>query len=82
MEELIKLIESNAKAIAALSSDIGEMKRDRDYMYRLMGDLTNKIAILASAQAESYETMKNLDDRQSQLTNQQAQIVEILKKLS
>jgi hypothetical protein len=82
MEELIKLTESNAKAIAALSSDIGEMKRDRDYMYRLMGDLTNKIAILASAQAESYETMKNLDDRPSQLTNQQAQIVEILKKLS
>ena len=33
MEELINLIESNAKAISALTSDIAEMKRDRKYVY-------------------------------------------------
>lgn len=40
MTDLEKLIESNAKAIAALTSDIQEMKRDRDVMYSLMRDLT------------------------------------------
>ncbi len=89
MEETEKLIQSNAKAIEALTADIQEMKRDRDYMYRLMGDLTNKIAILTNAQAESYETMKNLDDRQGQLadqqrqlSNQQQQLIEIIKSLA
>ena len=129
MEELTKIVESNAKAIAALTDDIQEMKRDRDYMYRLMGDLTSKIAALTDAQAQSYETMKNLDERQresgicclrssissrqresgicclrssissrqresgicclrssissrqSQLTNQQQQLIDILKKI-
>ena len=47
------------------------MKRDRDYMYRLMGDLTNKMAILTNAQAESYQTQKNSNNRPSQLANQQ-----------
>jgi hypothetical protein len=40
-------------------------------MYGLISDLTNKIANLTTIQAQSYEMMKNLDDRQSQLANQQ-----------
>ena len=82
MTELEKLIESNAKAIAALTSDIQEMKRDRDLMYTMMRDLTDKISSLVSSQARSYELMENLDARQNQLSNQQQQLIDILKRLS
>lgn len=75
MTDLEKLIESNAKAIAALTSDIQEMKRDRDHMYGLMRDLTqNQIRI--------YDVMQNLDNRQQQLANQQQQLIEIAKSLA
>ena len=67
MEELIKIVESNAKAIAALTSDIQEMKRDRDVMYSLMRDLTQN-------QSRIYEVMQNQDNRQQQLTDQQRQL--------
>jgi uncharacterized coiled-coil protein SlyX len=82
MTDLENLIESNAKAIAALSSNIAEMKRDRDYAYNLMADLTNKIANLTTLQAQHYETTKNLDRRQDQLANQQQQLIDILKTLT
>ena len=71
LDRIEKLVESNAKSIQSLTNEITEMKRDRDYMYRLMGDLTNKMAILTNAQAESYQTQKNSNNRQSQLANQQ-----------
>lgn len=75
MTDLEKLIESNAKAIAALTSDIQEMKRDRDHMSGLMRDLTqNQIRI--------YDVMQNLDNRQQQLANQQQQLIEIAKSLA
>lgn len=69
------ITESNAKAIQALSDDIAEMKKDRDVMYNLMSELTTK-------QISTYSIMKNLDDRQSQLANQQQQLIEIIKNLS
>ncbi len=75
MTDLEKLIESNAKAIAALTSDIQEMKRDRDVMYSLMRDLTQN-------QSRIYDVMQNQDSRQQQLTNQQQQLIEILKSLA
>ena len=75
MDELIKLIDSNAKAIQSLTEDIGEMKRDRDVMYNLMSELTAK-------QISTYNIMKNLDDRQSQLANQQQQLIDIIKTLA
>ena len=75
MEELIKLVESNAKSIAALTSDIAEMKRDRDVMYSLMKDLTHN-------QIRIYEVMQNQDDRQQQLANQQQQLLDIQKSIS
>ena len=75
MDELIKLIESNAKAIQSLTDDLGEMKRDRDVMYNLMSELTAK-------QISTYNIMKNLDDRQSQLANQQQQLIDIIKTLA
>ncbi len=74
-DDLKQLVESNAKAIAALTSDIQEMKRDRDTMYQLMKDLTQN-------QSRIYDVMQSLDNRQNQLTNQQQQLIEILKKIS
>ena len=75
MSDLEKLIESNAKAIEALTSDIQEMKRDRDTMYQLMQDLTQN-------QSHIYNVMQNLDNRQGQLANQQQQLIELLKIVS
>lgn len=54
----------------------------RDLIYSTMRDLTDKISILVSSQTQSYDLMQNLDNRQSQLTNQQQQLIEILKKIS
>ena len=75
MEEVVKLIESNAKAIAALTSDIQEMKRDRDIMYTLMRDLTQN-------QSRIYEVMQNQDNRQQQLANQQQQLANQQQQLA
>ncbi|GAB4245114.1 MAG: hypothetical protein Kow0049_35060 [Stanieria sp.] len=43
-KDLERLIESNNKAIAALTSDLTEMKKDRDSMYQLMKNLTNSVS--------------------------------------
>jgi len=75
MSDLEKLIESNAKAISALTSDIAEMKRDRNQMYGMMRDLANH-------QIRSYELLENLDGRQQQLSNQQHQLIEIQKSIN
>jgi chromosome segregation ATPase len=75
MEELIKLIESNAKAIQALTTDIQDMKRDRDFMYGLMRDLTQN-------QSRIYDVLQNLDGRQQQLTNQQQQLTNQQQQLT
>lgn len=82
LERIEAIVESNAKAIQALSSDIGEMKRDRSYMYSLMRDLTEKMGQLTTHQARSDELINNLDERQNQLANQQQQLIEILKRLN
>jgi len=75
LDRIEAIVESNSKSIQALTDDIAEMKRDRDVMYNLMSDLTAK-------QISAYTIMKNLDDRQTQLTNQQQQLIEILKRLA
>ena len=51
-------------------------------MYTMMRDLTDKVSSLVSSQARSYELMENLDARQNQLSNQQQQLIDILKRLS
>ncbi len=59
--DLEKLIESNAKAIAVLtSSDIQEMKRDRDTMYGLMRDLTEKMSQLTSHQPRNTSRLREI----------------------
>ena len=74
MKEIVKLIKSNELAIAALTSDIQEMKCDRDVMYSLMRDLTRD-------RSRIYEVMKGQDDCQRQLDNQQRQLVDIIESL-
>ena len=81
MTELEKLIESNAKAISALSQDIAEMRRDRSHIYGLMRDLTEKMSQLVSHQAVNYEVLNNLDQRQQQLTEIQKSISQTLEKI-
>jgi len=76
------LVESNSKAIQKLSIGIDEMRHDRQDMYKLMSDLTHKVANLYDAQAKSYETIINLDKRQDQLTDQQQQLIEVIKKMN
>lgn len=56
--------------------------RERDLMYEALRDLTNKLSILISLQAQNYDVMKNLDNRRDQLANQQRQLDEILNKVS
>lgn len=75
LDRIEKLVESNAKSIQALGDEIAEMKRDRDTMYQLMSELTSK-------QLSTYGIMKNLDDRQAQLANQQQQLIEIIKSMN
>lgn len=75
LDRIEKLVESNAKSIQALTDEMAEMKRDRDVMYNLMSELTSK-------QISTYSIMKNLDDRQSQLANQQQQLIDIIKSIS
>ncbi|MEM8723509.1 MAG: hypothetical protein AAGE84_30215 [Cyanobacteria bacterium P01_G01_bin.39] len=75
LDRIERLVESNAKSIQALTDEMAEMKRDRDVMYNLMSELTSK-------QISTYSIMKNLDDRQSQLANQQQQLIDIIKSIN
>ncbi len=75
LDRIERLVESNAKSIQALTDEMAEMKRDRDVMYNLMSELTSK-------QISTYSIMKNLDDRQSQLANQQQQLIDIIKSMN
>lgn len=80
LDRIEAITESNAKAIQALSSDLAEMRRDRNSMYLLMKDLTEKMGQLTAHQVRSYELIENLDNRQNQLANQQQQLIEIQKQ--
>ncbi len=44
-------------------------------MYGLMRDLTQN-------QSRIYDVLQNLDNRQQQLTNQQQQLIEIIKSMN
>ena len=79
VEKIGQRVDSNARAIEAISANTAEYQRDRARMYKLMADL-------AQAQAESkkemYRLLGDLDQRQSQLSRRQGEIVEILKLLA
>jgi predicted unusual protein kinase regulating ubiquinone biosynthesis (AarF/ABC1/UbiB family) len=92
LEKIGQRVDSNAKAIEAISAYTTEYQKDRAQMYQLMADLAQTQADLAQAQAdlaqaqaegkrEMYRMLGNLDQQQAQFSQQQAEIVQILKLL-
>ena len=76
-EELKQLIASNAKAIEALTTSIGEMKqewqKDRRGIYDLLSRLTR-------SQADFYETQSDFYRRFDEIDERQARMLEILDR--
>ena len=83
-EELKQLIASNAKAVEALSSSIGEMRagindmkeewqKDRRGIYQLLARLTR-------SQADFYETQSDFYRRFDEIDERQARMLEILDR--
>lgn len=54
LDRIEKIVESNAKAIEALTSDIKEFSKDRQEMSTMLRDLTQNIS-------KMYDEMINLD---------------------
>ena len=63
-ETLIKLVESNARAIEALTDNVNALANHREEMYRLMANLASSQANLASAQADFYRRLEQTNKRQ------------------
>ena len=78
LTRLEALVESNARAIEAISANTAEYQRDRARMYELMADLAQA---QADGKREMYRMLGDLDQRQGQLSQRQGEIVEILKLL-
>ena len=74
-DELKNLVESNARAIEALTSNVAEIQRERARFYGAMADLTQ-------AQSVMYRRLETFDDILNQLNRRQGEIVEILKLLT
>lgn len=78
-EDLKKLIESNAKAIEALTNQVNDSQKEKHQLYHYLGRI-------AAAQANMYEIQSDyyhqLASFQEQLTKQQSQIIKILNRLS
>ena len=75
VEKIGQRVDSNARAIEALSNNAAEYQKDRGRLYRLMEDLTQ-------SQSRIYRVIEDLDERQGQLSRRQGEIVEILKLLT
>ncbi len=74
VEKIGQRVDSNARAIEALSANAGEYQKDRARLYQIMEDLTQ-------SQARMYRVIEDLDNRQEQLSRRQGEIVDILKLL-
>lgn len=85
LEKIGQRVDSNARAIEAISANTAEYQKDRAQMYHLMAELAQTQAELAQTQAEGkremYRLLGNLDQQQAQFSQQQADIVQILKLL-
>lgn len=78
LEKIGQRVDSNAKAIEALTNDITDLKeewsKDRKAMYQLLGRL-------ARSQSDFYETQSDFYHRFDEIDKRQEDIVKILKQL-
>ncbi|EAZ91109.1 hypothetical protein CY0110_12617 [Crocosphaera chwakensis CCY0110] len=78
-EELKKLIESNARAIEALTNNFAsfqkEWQKDRRGIYQLLGQLTRSMSDFYEVQSDFYGRFDQIEERQAKMT-------EILDRLS
>ncbi|MBO1346483.1 MAG: hypothetical protein EBE86_003335 [Hormoscilla sp. GUM202] len=79
LDRIEALVESNARALEAMGDNVHkwqqESQRDRSCLYQAMTQL-------AQTQANFYERLDELDQRQDDLSRRQREIVEILKLLT
>ncbi len=85
LDRIEALVESNARAIEALSASDAEGKKERARLYELVADVAQAQAYLAQAQAdtkkEMYRLMSNFEQQNQELSRRQGEIVDILKVL-
>ncbi len=78
-EDLKKLIESNARAIEALTDNFAsfqqEWQKDRRGIYQLLGQLTRSMSDFYEVQSDFYRRFDQIEERQAKMT-------EILERLS
>ncbi len=85
-EDLKKLIESNARAIEALTDNFSsfqkewqkdreEWQKDRKGTYQLLGQLTRSMSDFYEVQSDFYRRFDQIEERQARMT-------EILERLS
>jgi uncharacterized coiled-coil protein SlyX len=78
-EDLKKLVESNARAIEALTDNFAsfqqEWQKDRKGIYRLLGQLTRSMSDFYEVQSDFYRRFDQIEERQAKMT-------EILDRLS
>ena len=78
-EDLKKLIESNARAIEALTDNFAsfqqEWQKDRRGIYQLLGQLTRSMSDFYEVQSDFYRRFDQIEERQAKMT-------EILDRLS
>ncbi|MBC6423432.1 MAG: hypothetical protein GDA43_20725 [Hormoscilla sp. SP5CHS1] len=79
LDRIEALVESNARALEAMGDNVNkwqqESQRDRSRLYQAMTQL-------AQTQANFYERLDELEQRQDDLSRRQREIVEILKLLT
>lgn len=89
-EELKQLVESNARAIQALSDERERNEREnqinRNRLYQAMSTLASSQAAMANTHAEFqanfYARQQELDERQQELSRRQGEIVEVLRVIT
>ncbi len=78
-EDLKKLIESNARAIEALTDNFASFQKEwqkyRRGIYQLLGQLTCSISDFYEVQSDFYGRFDQIEERQAKMT-------EILERLS
>jgi chromosome segregation ATPase len=84
VEKIGQRVDSNARAIQALTENDTEAKKERARLYQIMSDLAQAQATLAQAQADNkkllYSFMENVEEQQEQLRQRQAILEEQQQK--